>query len=377
MVNALFTTVQQSIAGGKGGLANIYVPADGRYGYVNITRDYPWTVSQSVKTTMGRVILREYQVLETTIKRQYYFYLNGLQQFAAGDVDGTGDILSPYEQLYPRDKPTGFVYDMPYFSEINFEVNTDPWVALDSVEAFKKATGGIAGAIDKIPGANKFTGVIDDIFKLAESGTMAAAVAAYPKIGISDRPRLWQSHDPRSIRIVFPLYNTLAPDDWKKNRLLCELLVNQNLYNKRDFITSIPPVYYEVLVIGQHYSYASCVTNLTIYNRGNVRLLRNDDGSLCNVPDVYEIDITLLDMVIPSKNQFQSVQNQNITASIFQGADQTITDIEAGAANTVQGFAQTILNRAPNYPLPNPSQTIPSPVPPQTTRPRITPQPGD
>jgi len=334
--NELFRKQQQTVAGGPGGLAAIYVPAGG--GYVNVTKDYPWTVSEYAKSSAGRVILKEYQVLESTIKRQALYYINGLELFASGrasSVFGGTDILAPYKELFPKDRPTGFVYDMPYFSDINFEVNTDPWVSLDVLEQTAQTAG---QAVGNIPGLSE---VFSSVGGLLAGATGLQMNLAYPKVGIMDRPKLWQSHDPRVINIVFPLYNTLAPDDWKKNRLLCELLVNQNLYNKRDFITSVPPVFYEVLILGQHYSYAACVTNITIYNKGNVRQItpsasfgstprRGIGPGTFNVPDVYEVNIQLTDMVIPSKNQFQSIQDSAVVSSIIE------SEFAGAAQNTSQ-----------------------------------------
>jgi hypothetical protein len=338
--NQLFKREQQSVVGGPGGLAAIYTPVNGKYSYINVTKDYPWTVSQYAKLNAGRVLLKEYQVLESTIKRQALYYINGLELFASGratSIFGTTDILAPYKELFPKDKPTGFVYDMPYFSEINFEVNTDPWVSLDVLEQTKEAASQIGSVLPSL-----VSGPLQTVSDLLQAGLGAQMSLAYPKVGIMDRPKLWQSHDPRTINIVFPLYNTLAPDDWKKNRLLCELLVNQNLYNKRDFITSVPPVFYEVLILGQHYSYAACVTNITIYNKGNIRQINEKASDISfgqgsrqagvgtfNVPDVYEVNIQLTDMVIPSKNQFQSIQDPTVVSSVanseFAGAEQDPT----------------------------------------------------
>jgi hypothetical protein len=178
------------------------------------------------------------------------------------------------------------------------------WASLDTLEQAKNAASGISAALFGEKAGERVGRGLDMVGAL---GT-AALAASYPKVGISDRPRLWNSHEPRSIEIKFPLFNTLDPNDWVKNRELCELLVNQNLYNKRDFITSIPPVFYEVKVYGQHYSWASCVTRLVIYNRGNMRLI----GGV-NIPDVYEVNMTLTDMVMPSKNMFQSITKSVVT----------------------------------------------------------------
>lgn len=294
---------------GSGSLASLYRPGPAsNNGFVNVTKDYPWTLSQSVRESAPIVFVREFEINESQIKRQSLFY-------GAGTVNafGTRDILDVYSQLYPKEKQneTGFSYSFPYFSDINFEVNTPMWDSLDTLEAAKNVVTGAAGALL----GKKAQEVTGKIIDGAGAATMTGLAAMYPKVGITDRPRLWNSHELRSIAVKFPLFNTYSPDDWLKNRELCELLVNQNLYNKRDFITSVPPVFYELRIPGQHYSVASCVTNLTIYNRGNMRLIPHDNN-VYNVPDVYEINITFTDMVMPSKNMFQSIKNKKVTTEL-------------------------------------------------------------
>jgi hypothetical protein len=300
----LFDNTQRQ---GSGSLASLYKPGPAsNNGYINVTKDFPWTLSQSVRESAPIVFLKEFEINENQIKRQSLFY-------GAGTVNafGTRDILDVYSQLYPKDRETGFTYSFPYFSDINFEVNTPMWDSLDTLEAAKNTITGIAGAL----GGKDVQQLIGKGIDVVGAGAMAGLAAMYPKVGITDRPRLWNSHEPRSIAVKFPLFNTYGPDDWFKNRELCELLVNQNLYNKRDFITSVPPVFYELTIPGQHFSIASCVTNLTIYNRGNMRIL-DRNGKKYNVPDVYEINITFTDMVMPSKNMFQSINESKVTTEL-------------------------------------------------------------
>jgi hypothetical protein len=323
---SLFTTPQQKpatlLSGGSGSLASLYKPPGGDAG-INVVKDYTWTLSQYAKDNAPVVELTEFEVNETTIKRQAMFYGSGAVKSAVDtgkaiankamslitsntdyQLSQNTDPLDVYKELYPKDKPTGFKYYMPYFSDINFEVNTPMWASLDTLEQAKSAASGISSALLGEKAGERVGKALD----MAGAVGTAALAASYPKVGITDRPRLWNSHEPRSIEIKFPLFNTLDPNDWTRNRELCELLVNQNLYNKRDFITSIPPVFYEVKVYGQHFSWASCVTRLTIYNRGNMRLLNG-----VNIPDVYEVNITLTDMVMPSKNMFQSITKSVVT----------------------------------------------------------------
>lgn len=336
----LFNDTQRQ---GSGSLASLYKPGPAsNNGKINVVKDFPWTLSKSVRETAPTVTVTEFEINESQIKRQSLFY-------GAGTVNafGTRDILDVYKQLYPKDKATGFQYSFPYFSDINFEVNTPMWDSLDTLEAAKNTITGIAGAL----GGKGVQQLIGKGIDVVGAGAMTGLAAMYPKVGITDRPRLWNSHEPRSISVKFPLFNTYSPDDWFKNRELCELLVNQNLYNKRDFITSVPPVFYELKIPGQHYSVASCVTNLTIYNRGNMRIIPYD-GKNYNVPDVYEIDITFTDMVMPSKNMFQSINNQVVTTETITGP--LTENARTAAVNNAlrpgqQSFVQQTLGSEPTF----------------------------
>lgn len=318
---SLYTNTQKPAGYQSKATASIYRPAG--TGVVDVINDYTWTLTPPAgRKEIPSIILTEYQVNETTISRQYDFYTTGL---GSGTFAPT-DILSPYDSLFPKDQPTDFNYKFPFYSDVNFEVNTPQWASLDTLEAAKGA------AID----AGTFLGgqlgatIVGKTTELLTGLVGAGLAANYPKVGIMDRPKLWQSHDFRTYTIKCPLYNTVNTDpngqEWVKNRELCELLINQNLYNKLTFITGIPPVFYEVLIPGQHYSPAACVTNLVIYNRGNMRqfTIRPDtdsqgrpipyagDNYEYNVPDVYEINMTLTDLVIPSKNLFQAIQDKQL-----------------------------------------------------------------
>jgi hypothetical protein len=254
----------------------------------DVVKDYTWTLSK--KTDEVPVVkLVEFEVDESTIVNQISYYASGL----GNQLKGNEDPMSPYENLFPQ-KSTGNNFRFPYFSDVNFEVSTPVWQTLDAVEQGFNAIG------------------LGDAFKGIEGIYKTGLAAVYPRVGIMDRPRVWQNHEFRTINIKFPLFNTINPDDWEKNRFLCWVLVNNNLFTKRDFITSIPPVYYQVIIPGQHFSYASCVTNLTINNRGNMRTLKDRSGNDCIVPDAYEVNMTLTDMVMPSRNLFQHLSKVQV-----------------------------------------------------------------
>jgi hypothetical protein len=306
---SLYKPGVQATAVGNKGAAAIYLPTG--TGDINVINDFTWTLTPPRgRKEIPSIILKEFQVDESTIRTQFDFYFNNA---GSAFTPSTTDFLAPYDQLFPKDKETGFEYTFPFYNDINFEVNTPQWASLDTLEAAKRGVVDLVSLVSPSIGESAGRGI-----DLGANVIGVAMAGNYPKVGIMDRPKLWTNHDFRSYTVKFPLYNTYNSDpskpggEWIKNRELCELLVNQNLYNKLSFITGIPPVFYEVLIPGQHYAYAACVTNLSIYNRGNIRQLSKQGGELCNVPDVYEVNITLTDLVIPSKNQFQAISNQAV-----------------------------------------------------------------
>ena len=269
------------------------------YGRIDVVRNFCWTLSKNLNNAAADALdevpyvdLIEYEVDETTIRTQLEFYTTAIKNAGAG-------AMSPYENLFPR-KSTGNEFRFPYFSDVNFEINTPVWSSLDTLEQGAKAAESLAGVL----GGQGFANFVGGAIQGTTSVVGAGLALGYPKVGIMDRPRLWQNHEFRSINIKFPLFNILNAGDWKKNRGLCWTLINSNLFYKRDFITGIPPVYYEVIIPGQHYSFASCVTNLTINNRGNMRRLKDSNSKDAIVPDAYEVNMTLTDMVMPSRNLF-------------------------------------------------------------------------
>jgi hypothetical protein len=282
--------------------------------HYNVVTNHPWSLSRvssspDLLKEVPYITLKEYEVDESFIANQFAYYTGNVVNDLGNDLGlKTGNPLTPYENLYKKDgtTETGNTYTFPYFDDVNFEINTPPWETIDALAEAGNLAGSVSKALlgnERGEAVNKAAGVLGNVIK----GGLALSA---PKIGIADKPRLWSSHSPRSINIKFPLFNTLNSTDWIKNRGLCWVLVNQNLFTKLDFISNVPPVFYEISIPGQHYSYAAAVTRLTINNRGNMRNLMDPKGYACIVPDAYEVNITLEDLVMPSRNLFQAIQTK-------------------------------------------------------------------
>ena len=144
-----------------------------------------------------------------------------------------------------------------------------------------------------------------------------------------DPPHVWKSTNNRQYSFSFPLYNIDATNDSKSESLIlknwefCYLLTYQNLINKGNFYTAIPPVFYEVTIPGIHYCKASYMSNIGIENIGNIRLMQlpiNGNAKVpVNVPDGYLITITMNDLLMPSKNLLHAAVNTETRQKIQQG----------------------------------------------------------
>jgi hypothetical protein len=292
---------------------------------VNVVKDYRWTLSDvKDRDDIPYIRLTEHRYNESMLKRQALFYAKGITT-AAGDAattvgniaTGNADsgsvraILDVYDEIFP-DNPTGFSYVLPYFSKNQFELTTPQWQQVDGIgEAIQGGMTGLGGTLDKLklPGGDLLKGaaaVTEAVGAAAELGLKAL----YPVVGIVDRPRIFTNHAERSVTVSFPLYNTVTAGEWAKNRNFYYTFASQNLFAKRNFITGLPPVFYRVFVPGQYFSFASCVTQINIENLGNITKENYGGGtSEYIIPDAYQVTITLTEMLMPSLNQYQALQN--------------------------------------------------------------------
>lgn len=293
---------------GQGALANNFDQTSSAAGVVNVVNDYPWTQTKvKGRNDIPYIKLIEHRNEQSLLMRQFSYYAQGVVQTVDDALISRSakGLLNVYDEIWP-DNPTNWSYWFPYFSKTQYELNTPNWSKVDSPgEQIKGAAGGVADALKKV-GFEKAAGFLNGAVAVGEAVAAGAELAlkgVSPLVGVVDRPRIFTEHSERSINIQFPLYNTINKDDWKKNRDFYYRFASQNLFNKRDFITGLPPVWYRVYIPGQYYSHASCVTNFTVENLGNSRLAYGD----FIVPDAYQITITLTEMLMPSLNQFQSV----------------------------------------------------------------------
>ena len=337
------------VGNNKAGLANFLVPGGSSQsestGAIDVINNFTWTLTpKNGRNETPLIRLTEYRLLQSALWNSARYYATGIVQQVLGSKNPYLNRMQGYAGLFDFENPTKFEYTFPYFSDTANEVQSS-WSSLDILEKIKGVVGG-GGAIDK--------GI--DVLMLGYE-------ANYPRVGIMDRPKLWQESTPRSINIKFPLYNTVNVDDIERNWELCYLLLYQNMFNKRDFITAVPPVFYTAYIPGQFFSIAMYVSDLKIYNRGNTRMYQAgqvDENSSKrplwrNIPDVYEIDMTLTDMIMPSQNMLAQILRespvsvQNLNPNPFSAENKEKLEKLAAEGNPAEAAAAAATLQLPGF----------------------------
>jgi hypothetical protein len=285
---------KETAAGSKDvGLANSLKPVGGS-ALFDVVKDYPWTLSKKAfLDEIPYIYLTEYKISESALRRQAAFYAKGVIPDTLTNstvAAGRQESMFMYSEIVPKDTKTNLYYKFPYFNKTGFQLEGS-WKAQQEIGESAKGLIGETG------------NAIANAVKAGANFIMGAA-KNYPQIGIVDRPQIFESHSSRSLNVTFTLFNTVEFSDWRKNRELAYTLISQNLFNKRDYITGVPPVFYDVWIPGQYYSYASAMVDIQVNQIGNQRLL---EGII--VPDAYEFNLTLRELCFPSKNQLEAVTN--------------------------------------------------------------------
>jgi hypothetical protein len=341
---------------------------------IDVVQDFPWTLTPTrseARKEAPFIYLREWLQLDTQLNQCLKPY--GREQFTTplptgqtlgSNIFGTDGTLSTaldtlnglfetidldpeqlYAGLFDHLTPTDFIYKLPFFTEEYFSIQNN-WSGVDVIDGILKLQSqglglgkGLFNTLIKKrqQAANNNdtkadTDNLDPILKLPytlRQFEIFNLQSRSPAVGFMDPPHVWKSTNNRQYSFSFPLYNIDATNDSKSESLIlknwefCYLLTYQNLINKGNFYTAIPPVFYEVTIPGIHYCKASYMSSIGIENIGNIRLMRlpiNGDTKVdVNVPDGYLITITMNDLLMPSKNLLHAAVNTETRQKIQQG----------------------------------------------------------
>lgn len=330
---------------------------------IDVVNDFSWTLTPTrsqARKEAPFIFLREYLQLETQLNQCLLPYgrervgADGLFKFSnpfSKPQDFLGDVYNfvgeastfldlldlkldtIYKGLFDHLVSTNFQYKLPYFTSEYFSIQNN-WSGVDVLDTivnlqskslgfgqgiFKLLTEGKKRTVDNNETDQQKSISVASLPETLRNIEIFNLQSKSPAVGLMDPPYVWKSTNHRQYTFQFPLYNITYTNSSKsteeiiKNWEFCYLLTYQNVVNKRNYFTAVPPVFYEVEIPGVHYSKASYISTLNIQNIGNIRRLRlsiNDHSNVpVNVPDGYLITITLVDLLTPSKNLLAAVMN--------------------------------------------------------------------
>lgn len=316
-------------------------------GLVDVVTNYAWTLSpKESRGDVPKAHLTEYQQSGGQLIAGIIYYgrvlnnvLNdGLMKTAVGVAD-TSDI---YKFKYVAD-PTGWVYSFPFFSTMHttrgnrfgHEDGNNPFSSFLTVgselKQFGKAGLGLTGK------SSDFLNSMD-MWRQAAQGVISAALPG--KISF-ENPQNWDNTDEESITIQFHLFNTGSVEDIVKNRNLAHVLRYNNTPSRRNFAIVDPPVIYDLFIPDIINLPACYMSQLSITNHGNTRLMDLGDGNMKTIPEAYGFNMTFQSLLMPTRNLLQAldkgqkVQAINSASNLLKIAEATIA-VLAGNANAAQ-----------------------------------------
>lgn len=332
---------------------------------INVVNDFSWTLTPTnslARKEAPFIILREFLQLDTQLNQCLLPYgrepiINPLPEFRTGAAfAGIGDVVATlggilegislepnqlYKGLFDHYTPTNFIYKLPFFTEEYFSIQNN-WSGVDVIDTLLKLQSqGLGLGRGLFNMISRHTQSEPDDNRSSQQDALLQLPYALrqfelfnlkmnsPTVGLMDPPHVWKQTNNRQYTFSFPLYNVdisnaTKPEDLiVKNWEFCYLLTYQNLINKGNFFTAIPPVFYEVTIPGVHYCKASYMSDIVIENIGNIRLMKlpiNGNSKVdVNIPDGYLITITLTDLLMPSKNLLYATVNTETRQKIQQG----------------------------------------------------------
>lgn len=304
-------------------------------GVVNIVKDFKWTKS-NFRDEVPRLQLKEIKI---TGLQQLNYYMNmaaKVANSATSNLFGDNSLTDYLEGLYSKED-TGFSYVFPYYAQSSV-TSSNSWSEKIPVDADY-----LSGMSNMASGAATAAAVLAPLFgpkgraaavgiktaikagssaaKIAKSAAQASVMAygsakGSPYAGI-EQPMYFSGSTKKSYTISFPLFNTDSLVEIRRNYDFIRLFQYQNLLTRTSIATYTPPVIYKsepadghTSPIGMRFFY---VSDFTVNNLGAIRSidLKNGNSLKIAIPEAYQVNITISDMLANSRNLFSSTMSNN------------------------------------------------------------------
>lgn len=330
-------------------------PASGS-GLINVVHDYPWTISNN-RAEVPVATVTEYQINSGQLMAGLYYYGKQIVNTVSDTISqgsyfrGGSTSGNPYEFMYFAN-PTGFNYIFPWLKDSKFErgnsfelsSHTSHIAELgDKMWAFPDPIGpdGKRVSVGKFRTIGKFVGATS---RLLKSG-LGIASGFIPGNLSNAAPQHWTNSTGQNYTIEFDLLNTYT-DSIRNNRELAYLLMYQNSPYRRNFAVIDPVCIYQLSIPDVVHLPACYVSNLSVTNLGNTRLLKID-GENRTVPEAYRFSISFSSLIEESRNIFWGVENSNDKISAISTQDAFQAAWEGIQGDRIVNGLQNIADRAP------------------------------
>ena len=283
-------------------------------GNIDIVANFNWTYSK-YRDEVPRMMFIERQIKKN---QQLAYYKRALGVFLSEASDGSQD---PYAGLYADAKKTGFTYIFPYYASSTVNISQS-WSA--SINSASNIYGSVA---EKVANAKYTTnnGIEFSAGGVTSLGTdLYAMYKNTPMFGY-EQPQYYSGPSISSFTVKFPLYNTDSVADIRRNFDFVKIFGYQNLFERRTFGTSLPPVMYECEFAPGHIGTVAAkpavyVSRFDVKNIGAIRSIDIGIGNSTKVliPEAYLIEIQFTELIANSRNIFSSFLTGQSLVNVYQ-----------------------------------------------------------
>jgi hypothetical protein len=299
--------------------------------HINVVTGFQWTRSK-YREEVPRITLKELRV--KGLQQLNYYY--NLAMIGVNTLTGnTGDISDPYGALYDTE-PTKFLYTLPFYnttstsSKQTWQEKVPPDAdyvgALSSAADIAKplTTRLLSTAATVLGGPVGRAAVIASSLMGSSKRRLSTTMSTAANIGVKavgalmgspyagiEQPMYFAGTPKNSYVVSFPLFNTDSVAEIRKNYDFIKLFQYQNLMTRTSVATYLPPVIYKSMAheghnssLGMRFFY---VSDFTVNNLGALRSMNIGSSNMIPVPEAYQVNITLTEMIANSRNLYASV----------------------------------------------------------------------
>lgn len=285
----------------------------GSGGNIDIVTDFNWTYSK-YRDEVPRMLFIERQILKN---QQLAYYKRALGVFFSKNNDANQD---PYAGLYADAKKTGFQYIFPYYASTTVSINQAWGASINSASnIYGKTMESLGNAQYTTDSGTKFT-----LGGVTSFGTDLYAMKKDTPMFGYEQPQYYSGPNISSFTVKFPLYNTDSVADIRRNFDFIKIFGYQNLFERRTFGTSLPPVMYECEFAFGHIGTVAArpAVYVSRFDAKNIGAIRSIDIGIGNstkvlIPEAYLIEIQFTELIANSRNIFSSFLTGQSLVSVY------------------------------------------------------------